>query len=495
MKLLALCVAMLCLLIVPKARAETIEGGIVRVHISKKEVDKGAPWQFEEVSQQSYLGVIMPGPTVLTTAYAVADAAFIELQRFGSSRRAEAEVVFVDYEANLALLKPVLSTALAGARPVTLGDDLAIDESLEIYKMRDSYQVSRLPASLQDVGIFSAVTSNYSLASYLLKVQQSGLGWAEPVFRQGKLVAITTGQDANFVHALPSSMIKHFMDDRLGGVYRGFPSIGVQLQPLVSPEMRRQIGAQNLDAGVRVAEIQKGSSFAKKLLPNDVILAIDGQEISEHGFFTHPKWGKVHLKYLINQHFGGDQIKLKILRQGQEMTVEGVLERFDSNRSPVVAYRYGQAEPHVIFGGLVFQELSQDFLKQWGKEWKDIAPLELLFALNFQSKPTDEPTEKVIIVSRVLADEFNRGYGDIRFQIVDQVNGVRIQSLAALKQALTAPIVKNGKLYARVVFRLGGGEAILGYEGLNTAHQRIAKTYEIKKPESFFNWGEASGGQ
>ena len=77
----------------PLARAEAVEDQVVRVHVSKKEVDKSAPWQFEEVQQQSYLGVVLDGGRILTSAFAVADAAFLEVQRFGTSRRVEAEVL------------------------------------------------------------------------------------------------------------------------------------------------------------------------------------------------------------------------------------------------------------------------------------------------------------------------------------------------------------------------------------------------------------------
>lgn len=468
----------------PSALAQGVEDQVVRVHVSKKEVDRSAPWQYEEVQQQSYLGVVLDGGRILTTAFAVADAAFLEVQRFGSSKRVEADVIFADYEVNLALIKP--SESLPGAKGVVLGDDLSIDDQVEIYRARDAYQLAKMPAALTEVGVFAAVTSSYSLASYLLKVQQTGLGWAEPVFRQGKLVALTTGQDQNFVHAIPMTLIRHFILDKPGADYRGFPSIGVQLTSLTSPDMRRLLGAQAYDYGVRIGEVQLGSSFSELLKADDVLLEFEGIKISEHGFYTHPRWGKIHLKYLLNQRYGGDTLKLKILRAGKVVDVTGKLERFDSNAAPVVAYRYGVPEPHLIFGGLVFQELSQDYLKQWGRDWRDLAPFELLYTLDYLNDPTTQLGDRVVFLTRVLADDFNRGYTDLRHQVVDQVNGVKITSIAKLREALGKPISQNGKLYAKVEFRRDGGDAILAYDGIPAAHARIAKTYEVKTPESFF---------
>jgi hypothetical protein len=481
-RLLAL-VFMLCFVTSAPAFAQGVEDQVVRVHVSKKEVDRSSPWQFEEVQQQSYLGVVLGDGRILTTAFAVADAAFLEVQRFGSSRRVEAAVAFVDYEVNLALIQP--GGPLPGTKAVAFGDDLAIDDAVEIYRTRDSYQLAKMPATLTEVGVFAAVTSSYSLVSYLLKVQQTALGWAEPVFRQGKLVALTTGQDQNFVHALPIGVIRHFLEDRHDQGYRGFPSIGVVLTSLTSPDTRKLLGAEGYEHGVRIGQVQLGSSFSELLQTDDVILEVEGIKISEHGFYTHPKWGKIHLKYLLNQRYGGDTLKLKILRAGKVVDLSGKLERFDSNATPVVAYRYGQPEPHVIFGGLIFEELSQPYLKQWGRDWRNLAPFELLYTLEYRNDQTTSPGDRVVFLTRVLADDFNRGYTDLKHQVVDQVNGVKITSIAKLREALAKPVLQDGKRYARIEFLRDGGDVVLAYDGLEAAHARIAKTYEVKTADSF----------
>lgn len=91
-----------------------LEDQVVRLLVTKREVDHSAPWQNEDVNQQAFLAVVLPAGELLTTAYAVADAAFLEIQRFGSSHREEAELIFVDYEADLALVRPVLPKVLLG---------------------------------------------------------------------------------------------------------------------------------------------------------------------------------------------------------------------------------------------------------------------------------------------------------------------------------------------------------------------------------------------
>jgi hypothetical protein len=489
----ALASFLLLSLLTPLASAQEdvddrFEDSVVRLSVSKQSFDVSVPWQAGDVSQQLHLGVVLDGNRILTTAFAVADATFIEMTRFGETARWEMQPRFVDWEANLALLTAVKSEAYQGLSPVSLGEDLKVNDKVDIFKARDTYQMSRMQASIQEVGSYTSGTSTYSLVSYLLKVQQTGLGWSEPIFQGGRLVALATGQDNNYVYAMPMAVIRHFLDDtHEEGKYRGFPSIGVELDSLVSPDVRKLIGAEAWQRGVRIAEVMADSSFAQKLEPDDVLLEVGGTPISEHGFFTHPKWGKLHLKYLLNERYAGDVLELKIVRKGKELTVSAPLTRFDSNRTKVVAYGYGRKEPHFIFGGLVFQELTRNYLKQWGRDWRSAAPFDLMYIYDYQNAPEAEPGRRIVLMSRVLADEFNRGYGDLRNVVVDEVNGRKIRSLEDMRAALRdAAITRGGKRYAKISFLRGGGEVILAYDGLEAAHERIAKTYEVTAPESFF---------
>jgi S1-C subfamily serine protease len=375
---------------------------------------------------------------------------------------------------------------MVGLVSTPLGDEVPLDAPVEILKSRDSDQLNRFGATVTEAGIYTAATSSYSLASYLLKVQASGLGWSEPVMAGGKLVALTTGQDSNYVYALPAPLLRHFLEDRHDAAYRGFPTVGVTLTPLVSPQMRRLLKVDGPARGLRVAAVSPRSSFAGQLQEGDVLVALDGVEVNDHGYYNHPLWGRIHLKYLLNRHFGGDKVRLTVLRGGSTREIEGTLSRFDSNDLPVRAYRYSEAEPHLIFGGLLFEELSQGYLKQWGREWRDVAPYDLTYTLDFANDPTGDTGERVVFLARVLADAFNRGYDDRRNAVVVSVNGKSVHSLADLRAALAAPVVANGREYARIQLAREGGEIVLGYDELAAAHERIARTYEVRSPDSFF---------
>jgi hypothetical protein len=245
--------------------------------------------------------------------------------------------------------------------------------------------------------------------------------------------------------------------------------------------------ADSTKNGIRIANVQKGTNFSDLLARDDVLLAIDGIAVNENGYYLHPLWGKVHLKYLLNRKRAGDKIRLEIMREGERKTVEAPLTRFDSNSTRILSYRKEQGEPHVIFGGVVLRELSVPFLKQWGKDWRDTAPYQMLYEFHFANDVVPEPEkDRIVILSRVLADEFNRGYAELKNAIVRSVNGVPVRSLADVTAALRNPVGRGGRQFARIVLAYEDGEIVLSYDGLAEVHARIAATYNISTPASFF---------
>jgi hypothetical protein len=463
------------------------EDSVVRIFASKKQIDESSPWQYEEIKQQTYHGLYVEGGSVLTTAFAVQDAVQLEMLRFGESQKFPLTVQFVDYESNLALLSPEDPAGTTGLVPLKFVEELPLDSTVTILRARDNNQLVSIAATMQEIGIHASATSEYSFATYLLKTQQSALGWSEPIVRAGNVVGLGSGQDSQFFHAIPGAMITHFLEDFKSGSYKGFPAIGVQLDRLTSPEMRKMIGADGVKHGIRVSKVEPGSDFSTMLIKDDVLLFVDGVRINENGFYNHPLWGSVHLKYLINRKFAGDKIKLDILRQGKQMVIEGKLPRFNSNAYRIASFRVQNEEPHVIFGGFVFRELSTAFLKQWGSDWRNTAPYPMLYEYSFRNDFVEDPgRQRIIIISRVLADEFNRGY-DVKNVIVSEINGVPVQSMADVDAALRTPISRNGVQYARIVLEYGEGEVVLSYDGLGAAHKRIASTYNVPKTLSFFS--------
>lgn len=468
--------------------AQNLDDSVVRIFVTKREVDQSSPWQNEEIMQNSFHGVVVEGKAVLTTAFAMQNAVEIELLRFGESRKFPLQIKFVDYEVNLALLVPIDPAGVAGLVPLKFTDEISLDSAVSIMKAKDNNQLVSVAGTLQEVSIYTSVTSEYSFATYLVKTQQTALGWAEPIIRSGAVAALCSGQDSQYLHAIPGSIINHFLRDVQAGNYRGFPSIGIELDRLTSPEMRELLGAEKIKHGVRISSVETGTNFSELLKKDDVLVAMDGVKINENGYYIHPVWGKVHLKYLLNRKIAGEKTHLEILRQGQPLQFEAVLTRFDSNATRIRSFREEISEPHLIFGGVVIRELTIPFLKQWGKDWQSTAPYQMLYEFHFNNKTVEHPEKnRVLIISRVLADEYNRGYADIKNSIIQEINGLTVRSMADVRAALAAPTVRGGRQFARIELAYEDGEIVLSYDGLAAVHKRIVDTFNITSAESFYH--------
>lgn len=468
-------------------RSRRFEHNVVLVSVTKQEYDLESPWTKEQKSTAQHLGIVVGRDLILTTAYAVADASYIEMRRFGESAKFGLKQEFVDYEVNLALLKPLQPNALHGVEETAIDATVEIGSEIDILKERDIFQLRRLPARLVEIDIRQAVTSGYSLATFLIDAKQRSLGWSEPIVCGGRFVGLTAGQDDQYVYGIPGTIIRHFLQDYRTGKYRGFPGIGIVVKPLIAPALRDLLGAAKYRGGVRVVRVFADSPVLNVVKPDDVLLEVNGKALNENGYYNDPDFGQIHFKYLVNKLYGGDELRLLILRQGREITVPSRLTRFDSNRTLIPRYRYGQPEPYMIFGGLLFQELSRPFLESWGDGWRQKVPLVLLNIFDYDDVPKSDPAERVVVMNRVLADDFNKGYENLQNLVLVSVNGERATSLKRLKDILQEkPIRKNGKRYAVFEFSHGQGEVILTYEGLDLANHRIAKNFGINGKAEFF---------
>ena len=72
---------------------------------------------------------------VLVTADLVANQNYVELERAESGEKTAANVVVVDYEANLALLEPTDKKFLEGLQPLDLALDTVVGDRLAAWQL------------------------------------------------------------------------------------------------------------------------------------------------------------------------------------------------------------------------------------------------------------------------------------------------------------------------------------------------------------------------
>lgn len=454
---------------------------LVRVIAYKQDWGIINPWKPGRITAEEYVGTIVMGsePLVLVAAAATADARRIEMVNLKTGEPFELSVAYADFEANLALLKPKNPNALAGLQPLAVGQSLKPHDRVNLFTISKNRTVLNYGGTIASFVVNRSSTNSYPLIRAAIRLQKLFFGWSEPLVLDGQLVGLTTMQGKEFAFAVPASILRHFLDDARSTRYRGFSTTGLATHRLISPLSRSAFGG---NGGVRIAGVAPFSPYAKRIVPGDILVSVGGFPINRFGKIVHPDWGEVDWSAVTNFYYPGDSLDVGIIRQGLGQHVSGFLTRHDSNRSLIPYFRYGTPEPYVLFKGLLFQELILDYLKQWGPNWLNLADTSLVYRWKFKNGFSEDPSERVIILSRVLADEANRGYNSLENLVLATVNGKKITSISALRSALAVPILRDGRAYARFVFSPGNGDAVLSYDDLDSANSRIAKIYGIPTP-------------
>jgi hypothetical protein len=242
--------------------------------------------------------------------------------------------------------------------------------------------------------------------------------------------------------AIPGPIISHFLKEAGGEHYQGFPSVGFSFFPMRDPQLRNFAGQTGSGGGVYVTSVDPNTSTVKAgLQVGDIITAISNNEIDQNGNYVDPLYGKIEFTNLLTAHaYSGDSVPLRIQREGKPIELKLTLEHRSTKDYVVPPYTLDQAPPYYVLGGIIFQELSRQYLKEWGANWLKEAPQRFVYTDRFQSELFPEGNRKVVVVSQILPANTTVGYEELAYLTVNKVNGKEIKSLADLAEAIKQPI-------------------------------------------------------
>jgi len=93
-----------------------------------------------------------------------------------------------------------------------------------------------------------------------------------------------------------------------------------------------------------------------------------------------------------------------------------------------------------VLGGLVLQELSREYLKEWGSDWLKKAPERMVYYDHYQSDLFQGDRKHLVILSQVLPTEDSIGYEDLGALVVTKINDIPLSSFADVPKALAHPV-------------------------------------------------------
>jgi S1-C subfamily serine protease len=418
-----------------------IKKSVVRIHATQQSWNPGQPWEKFPPTQRRALAAIVAPQQVLTTAEMVADATYLEFESPDGTHFAQAKVIAVDYEANLALLGPVSEDAgnalFQATTPLEITAGVKIGEAVDILQIEENSLALLTPGSLRSVGVSSNFLAGHSFLTYMVKasMQSAASSYSLPVLNHGKLagVLISYNSKDQICDVVSTEIMVRFLKESATGDYRGFPSLGISVARTEDASFRQWLKLGDDQGGLYVRSVRKGGAAdAAGLKKGDVLLAVDGHPIDRRGYYQHPLHGSVSWGHLIRgEKSTGDVVTLAVLREGEPQEITATLTREEESSRLVPGYTFGKAPNFLIKGGLIFQELSRPLLESFGKDWESRAPLNFLDALENPEK-YEGKVDRIIFLSGSIPTPATIGYESLRNLIVRRVNGKEVKDMKTL---------------------------------------------------------------
>ena len=220
-----------------KAPKTDIKSSVMRINSTQQSWNPGQPWEKNPPSQRRALAAIVAPQRVITTAELVADATYLEFESPDGIRFAQAKVIAVDYEANLALLGPVSekegNTLFEGTTPLALTAPPKIGQTLEMLQIEDNGLPLLTPGTLQSIDVTSNFLPGHGFLTYLVKasMQSAASSYSLPVLQDGQLagVLISYNSKDQISEVASTDIIARFLKESADGDYKGFPSLGISI--------------------------------------------------------------------------------------------------------------------------------------------------------------------------------------------------------------------------------------------------------------------------
>lgn len=417
---------------------------LVRVNSTNQSYNFLKPWTKQPPFTRRGIGVVLEGGRVLVTAELIADHTYVELERPGNSEKVTASVERVDYDSNLALLRPQDASFLVGTKPIRLAERIQVGSKVNVVQLETTGALAFTPGVVTTVTVARYPADGVSLLADRISapLQYRENSFTMPVFAGDRLAGLLMRYEARSQSAdvIPDPVIANFLARANRSPYRGFARAGIAFSPTRDPQFRRYLGMKKDEAGVYVVSVSHGGSAEKGgLRRGDVVLSVGGNPIDEDGNYESPEFGKIPFSYLVSTaNLPGGKLPMQILRGGKKIDLKLPLEPRDPASVVSETAIIDRAPRYYILGGLVFQELSRSYLREWGSDWRTNAPARLTYLDEFQDElPPDRG--KIVFLSDVLPGDTTVGYEDVGTVVVEKVNGRPIHRLEDIAEAAKQP--------------------------------------------------------
>jgi hypothetical protein len=460
--------------------AEAMKQSIVYLEISFYGYEQDQPWRHKNLTENWACGCAVGEYEVLTTAWSVADLAYIKALRYGQNEFVGAKIKVVDYESNLCLIELDSNALGEPLKPLVFTEDYRKGAEVDFYWLSSDNRIYNGRGYL-DRAIVQKTNTSYERRLHYLAANTShrtGAGQVYCVDSQPIGIA-SWANDRKEARLVPAETINSFLAAVAGGAYEGFGSVGFTTSDLLDPSMRSFLKMPaSLKAGAYVTDVYNLGSGSDVLKQADVILAINGNELNSYGQFIHPKYELLDYHHLITSNTVGEKVIFDLWRDGEKIHVRSRVKNFKASEMLIPYHEYDKQPEYIITGGFILQKLTRSYLAQWGDDWAGkVSPQLYHLYRNLSFKPTPERSD-IVILSYVLPANINLGYNNLGQIVVKKYNGMTISSLADITAAQK---LNPESKYDVIEFEMDNPAVVIPREQLPTADMFIQRNYGIQK--------------
>lgn len=417
----------------------SLRRAIVKVRVYAQAPDLREPWRQGVLEAAHGSGVLIAKNRILTNAHVVAQARFVSVQEEGNDHPYPAQVLFIAHDADLALLQVEDPRAFAETKPVVIGNVPALHSKVYVV----GYPIGGDQLSITE-GIASRLEYREYVHSYdrmhLLMQVDAAINYGNsggPVFQGNQLIGIAAELNPSarkIGYVIPTPVVQRFLRDVEDGTYDGHPDLGLALQPFVTTQtaVREFYQLPEGSKGVLLRSVASYSPLWPSLQKDDILLSLDGIPIGADGLMMLFQ-ERVDFRAWLDLKQPEDTAAFQVWRAGQPMSLTVTLGQ--AKPHPFHGKTYLQNPPYLCWAGLVFTELSPEYVELWGDNWNTRAPLALRGLLQ-DSIPYPPEKKQLIVVSKRLPHFLNEKMGFLEDQVLTQVNGVEVLDLLHLYDLL-----------------------------------------------------------
>jgi len=453
------------------------ERSVIQITNYTQRPDWVEPWRFSPVSGGLGSGFVIEGQRIMTNAHVVSWSKQLIVYRFQDPQPYRATVEYIGHDCDLAVLKVDDPDFFEGIPALAIGELPAVRSTVTTYGY---------PAGGRQISYTSGVVSRIEVQRYvqpnnrnLLTVQTDAAinpgNSGGPVIQDDQVVGVSFQGQPGLENAgffIPPVIISHFLEDIADGNYEGFPDAGISIVKLTNPAFRKALGLSQSNIGARIDSLLHPFPKTHELIrENDVLLEVSGYEVGSDGTILY-LGNRVHSSILFDAVQHGESIELKIWRDGQEHEIE--LPLFVNREDRISGNQY-EPPPYIMVGGLVFTELSNNFLGSLGRNWRNRISPEILYELIFRNRLGEEEARvKPVVLSKILKHPDNVDFAVGAPSVLTELNGHKISGMQDLKTALES----TDDPFHRFRFLSGDEEALNRADAL-TANQQLLQRYNI----------------